>query len=148
MQTVIEDELKTNNYMPLLSPTVNGAYQNILREVKEIFRMVLLTTPTPELREYVNTNRNSLKEKVCKNCENLNQLKTITNDIKGFKREIISKEKNKVKVLLEECKLETSKKVMACEGCIALKIKQIATAYITGRRFKQVGPRLKRKKKK
>lgn len=140
-------EIKMDCYMPIDNPTANKMYQLIKWYEQEILILVAFTTPDVELRKYMDTIRGKLKDISCKECEHLNQTthKVRTANVLEKNDELSEKygipietEKEPIKVVkvLTERVVDTVS--MACEGCRSLRLKQIATGYIKGRRFKQV----------
>ena len=97
---------------------------------------VLFTIPDPDRRSYLNLVRDSLKKKSCLGCEKLSQFIPKTKEVKVFEKDIMLSLDHQRLILSQETKTST-KMALACEGCLAYRLKQIATGYIKGRRFKQ-----------
>lgn len=150
MQKIKENEInepKMDCYMPIDNPTANKMYQLIKKHEKEILNMVAFTIPTVELRKHMDTIRGHLKHVSCENCEHLgknsHKLRTVNVFVKddnlsekyGIPCETEKEPIKVVKVLTERV---VDRLFMACEGCRALRLKQIATGFIKNRRFKQV----------
>lgn len=132
-----KEEKKFNFYMPIDNPSVNKMYKLIGWYEKEILMKIAFTIPTPESRELMHEIRGKLKHISCRECEHKNQFRQITRETKVFTRD---KDYPKIKdrvVLIQEEKT-TTRMVMSCLGCRTLGLKQIATGYIKGRRFKQI----------
>lgn len=140
MQKVKEKEItdqKMDCYMPIDDPTANKMYQLIKKHEKEILNMVAFTIPTVELRKHMDTIRGHLKHVSCEDCEHLGRTKKSVKEIPVLIRDDeLSKQKGRL-VKVADRKWIT-KRTMACGGCRALRLKQIATGYIKNRRFKQV----------
>lgn len=133
----LEDDQRFDFYIPILNPESNSMYKLIEWYEREILFTVAFTKPTVESRELLHEIRGKLKHISCRNCEHLSQFKQVTTDVQVFqKSDLLSKSIEKLVLVQEEKK--TTRMVMSCEGCRTLKLKQIATGYIKGRRFKQI----------
>jgi hypothetical protein len=133
-----EKELpKDDYYVPMGNPTANKVYQLIKWYETEILFLVAFTIPSVELRERMNESREIIKRTACRNCQYLGQLKQSELQVQVFpKDDQLSSEHGKI--VKTEQWIQSKRCTMACEGCRVLRLKQIATGYIKGRRFKQV----------
>jgi len=150
MQTIKEEKIKEqkqDNYMSNDLPNVNKTYQLIKKIESNILNMVAFSIPDVDSRIHMDTIRDSLRGVACRDCQHLNQLtlseKTVNvlvkdDDLSEEYGVLIETEREPIKVVkvLTERRVNTVN--MSCIGCRALRLKQIATGYIKGRRFKQV----------
>lgn len=132
-----EKEQKFDYYMPNNNPIANKAYQLIKDIERKILYLIVFTIPDLNNRKQMNSIRDLLRHFACKQCEHLGQTTQSKLRIKIFtKDDTLSVLPDKI-VLTQEWQ-DSKKKSMSCIGCRALRLKQIATGYIKGRRFKQV----------
>lgn len=140
MQTTEEkgkEILKDDYYIPMENPTANKVYQIVKWYEKEILILVAFTIPDVERRKYMDEIRGKLKEIACRNCMFLGQLKQSELQVQIFPKDDQLSNFHK-KIVKTEQWIQSKKCTMACEGCRAFRLKQIATGYIKGRKFKQV----------
>lgn len=130
-------EVKTNKYILNTSPTDSSVYSLIQNTEQLISSLVLFSVPTVESRELMEKIRENLKNNICKKCIYLGKTSIINKSVPSLrKNKDLSHEHSRL--ILEECIKKSHSQTSACEGCRALKLKQIATGYIKGRRFKQI----------